>query len=65
MIIHNDVSKNLERVMGVGPISQPWEGYIIPIYYTRKKMNNELGIMNNGFFIYYIGSKKTPLILTA
>lgn len=23
------------RVAGVEPASQPWEGYILPLYYTR------------------------------
>lgn len=47
--------------MGVEPIFQPWEGRIIPIYYTREKLNNESGIMNNDFFIYYVRSKKNAL----
>ena len=28
-----------ERVTGIEPVSQPWEGYIIPIYYTRNFSN--------------------------
>ena len=27
--------KCLERVTGLEPVSQPWEGRIIPLYYTR------------------------------
>ena len=26
----------LERVRGIGPLSHPWEGRILPMYYTRK-----------------------------
>ena len=25
----------LERVRGIGPLSIPWEGIILPMYYTR------------------------------
>lgn len=25
----------MERVTGVEPVSQPWEGRILPLYYTR------------------------------
>ena len=28
--------RELERVMGIEPTSQPWEGHILPMYYTRK-----------------------------
>ena len=26
----------MERVTGIEPVSQPWEGRILPLYYTRK-----------------------------
>ena len=26
----------VERVTGIGPVSRPWEGRILPLYYTRK-----------------------------
>ena len=26
----------MERVTGVEPVSQPWEGRVLPMYYTRK-----------------------------
>ena len=26
----------MERVMGIEPTSQPWEGRILPMNYTRK-----------------------------
>ena len=25
----------IERVTGIEPVAQPWEGYILPLYYTR------------------------------
>lgn len=25
----------MERVRGIGPLSHPWEGRILPMYYTR------------------------------
>jgi hypothetical protein len=25
----------MERVTGIGPVSQPWEGRILPLNYTR------------------------------
>ena len=34
-IVITSKSLILERVTGVEPVSQPWEGYIIPIYDTR------------------------------
>jgi hypothetical protein len=27
--------KILERVTGIGPVAQPWEGRVLPLYYTR------------------------------
>ena len=27
--------RQLERVTGIEPVSQPWEGRILPLYYTR------------------------------
>lgn len=26
----------IERVTGIEPVAQPWEGRILPLYYTRK-----------------------------
>jgi hypothetical protein len=26
----------MERVTGIEPVSHPWEGCILPLYYTRK-----------------------------
>ena len=32
----NDVAYvQLERATGIGPVSQPWEGRILPVNYTR------------------------------
>ena len=31
----NWVASPLERVMGIEPTSQPWEGRILPMNYTR------------------------------
>ena len=33
-------NSTLERVAGVEPATQPWEGYIIPLNYTRKSPFN-------------------------
>lgn len=27
--------KKIERVRGIEPLAYPWEGYILPLYYTR------------------------------
>ena len=27
----------MERVTGVEPVLRPWEGHVLPLYYTRKK----------------------------
>lgn len=29
------VNSRMERVRGIGPLSIPWEGIILPMYYTR------------------------------
>ena len=28
-----------ERVTGIGPVPQPWEGRVLPLYYTRINKN--------------------------
>ncbi len=30
-----NVNSLYERAMGIEPTSQPWEGYILPLYYAR------------------------------
>ncbi len=27
----------MERVTGIGPVARPWEGRILPLYYTRDR----------------------------
>ena len=48
----------MERVTGIEPVSRPWQGRIIPVYYTRKaSFQLELSIYNlpifNDFFNQY------------
>ena len=33
--IRNTEYNQRERVTGIGPVSYPWEGYIMPLYHTR------------------------------
>ncbi len=35
MLGEKSESEILERVTGVGPVSSPWKGDIIPLYHTR------------------------------
>ena len=44
----------LERVTGIEPVSRPWQGRIIPVYYTRKQP--EAGIFNLPIFNQYFNS---------
>ncbi len=54
----------MERVTGIEPVLQPWEGRVLPLYYTRKEIIN---LTNNHFMkkikfwqvIFFIS---TPLI---
>ena len=32
-------SVNSERVKGIEPSSQPWQGRVLPVYYTRASFN--------------------------
>ena len=45
-------SQILERVTGIEPVSQPWEGRIIPIYYTRSFW--KLFYCSEKFFLFNI-----------
>ena len=42
----------LERVAGIEPATQPWEGYILPLNHTRK---TTIRLAN---FIYFLKIKK-------
>ena len=35
MSIVNCQLSSLERVTGIEPVPQPWEGRVLPLYYTR------------------------------
>lgn len=28
----------VERVTGIGPVTQPWEGHVLPLDYTRTSL---------------------------
>ena len=30
----------MERVTGIEPVSTPWQGVVLPMYYTRKEQKN-------------------------
>lgn len=43
----------MERVTGIEPVSQPWEGRILPLYYTRKVHKNMSDFLCKSQLIFY------------
>lgn len=46
----------MERVMGIGPTSRPWEGRILPVNYTRESDERNISLAKLSF-----GSERNSL----
>ena len=38
-------SNRLEQVTGIGPVSHPWEGYVLPLNYTCLQKTEEVEVL--------------------
>src|SRR3989344_1530434 len=54
---------NFERVTGVGPVSVPWQGTVLPLYYTRNTGYCSSFLRGKSIFCYTLNPTGYPLLI--